>query len=490
MRYLITCLVLLTALNSVGQQRGFRAVEVNIDNQNTTLYNQSHALIVGISDFTNGWPDLPGVEEDVMAVKGALESNGFNVEVTRNASKNQLDQAFTNFISKYGQNPNNRLLIYFAGHGHTVNTSYGDNLGYIVPADAPLPGSNFQSKAMAMAQIEIYAKQIQSKHALFLFDACFSGSLLNLSRAAPVSISYKTTQAVRQFITSGSENEEVPDKSIFRRQFVEALTTDHADANKDGYLTGSELGNFLQEQVINYSYNAQHPQYGKIRHPKLDKGDFVFVLNNNSNPSVNTNNNTPSKTPSIGVIETTVAYGKIIIDSEVGGDLYLDGSFLTKINPYTKVPINDVVTGYHDIEIKGSNPWQKSDYLGEGAVLTFKVNKPKPVVNNNSSSSRNTTFMTSRTWFLETVGADLQDQVIEFHSNGQLQGYYLKGGEMSKFASQTSAHSWKFDGNKLVIKMNNDFVTYEGTYNPSTKKFSGTAKNVKSKKWTWTMKER
>ena len=51
-----------------------------------------------------------------------------------------------------------------------------------------------------------------------------------------------------------------------------------ADLNNDGYVTGSELGMYLESKVVNYSRNAQHPQYGKIRNPKLDKGDFVFVL--------------------------------------------------------------------------------------------------------------------------------------------------------------------------------------------------------------------
>jgi hypothetical protein len=51
-----------------------------------------------------------------------------------------------------------------------------------------------------------------------------------------------------------------------------------ADANEDGYITGSELGMYLESKVVNYTRSAQHPQYGKIRNPKLDKGDFVFVM--------------------------------------------------------------------------------------------------------------------------------------------------------------------------------------------------------------------
>jgi hypothetical protein len=33
----------------------------------------------------------------------------------------------------------------------------------------------------------------------------------------------------------------------------------------------------LQEKVVNYTRGGQHPQYGKINNPKLDRGDFIFV---------------------------------------------------------------------------------------------------------------------------------------------------------------------------------------------------------------------
>ncbi len=89
---------------------------------------------------------------------------------------------------------------------------YGGELGYIVLADAPNPHRDlptFQRKAMEMRQIDIYARRIQSKHALFLFDACFSGSLFALSRAVPDMISANTAKPVRQFITSDEADEAV-----------------------------------------------------------------------------------------------------------------------------------------------------------------------------------------------------------------------------------------------------------------------------------------
>lgn len=243
------------------------------------LYKHSYALIIGASNYYNGWPKLSGVLQDIAAVKDELEQQGFTVITSIDPNLDELRTAFRDFINQYGLDPDNRLLLYFAGHGHTIRTAYGEEMGYIVPVDAPNPNldkNGFLSKAMTMQQIEVYAKQIQSKHALFLFDACFSGSIFAISRAIPENISYKTTKPVRQFITSGSADETVPDESVFRTQFISALEGE-ADVNKDGFITGTELGEFLQEKVVNYSRGTQHPQYGKIRNPHLDKGDFVFL---------------------------------------------------------------------------------------------------------------------------------------------------------------------------------------------------------------------
>lgn len=260
--------------------RGISNVKLkNSSGTEVTLYKESHALIVGASDYIY-WPRLPGVVRDVERVKTALEGHGFTTVVILNPTSDQLFRAYADFIQTYGQDVENRLVVYFAGHGHTMNLAYGEKMGYIVPVDAPRPSVDprgFTSKALDLQMIEVYAKRIQSKHALFLFDSCFSGSLMTASRSVPQSISYRAANPVRQFITSGSEDEEVPDQSVFCSQFVDGLAGE-ADENGDGYITGLELYLFLQDSVINYSHGTQHPLYGKIRDPNLDKGDFVFQV--------------------------------------------------------------------------------------------------------------------------------------------------------------------------------------------------------------------
>jgi hypothetical protein len=267
--------------------RGVGVVQIRAeDGREVQLYEKSYALVIGVSDYTYGWPKLPGVKKDIEEVARALERHGFLVTKVENPDSVQLEKSFKEFIDAYGRGVETRLVFYFAGHGHTVKQSYNEEMGYIVPSDAPLPTrdpAGFMSKAMDMQQMELYARRIQSKHALFLFDSCFSGALFALSRAVPDAVTYKTARPVRQFITSGSADEQVPDQSVFRRQFVEALDGE-ADSNRDGYVTGTELGEFLQDKVINYSRNAQHPQYGKIRNPNLDKGDFVFALSKTAGP--------------------------------------------------------------------------------------------------------------------------------------------------------------------------------------------------------------
>lgn len=358
--FLIPGLILFICLSTPAQQAGFNNVSIRVDNNLVLLYQQSHALLIGISDYSSDWPDLPGVKTDIYAVRSALEQHNFKVEIVENPTKQELDNAISNFIARNGQARENRLLFYFGGHGHTINTSYGGKLGYFVPADAPNPNYNeasFQSKAIEMAQIEIYAKRIQSKHALFIFDACFSGSLFATTRAIPEIISYKTTQPIRQFITSGTENEQVPDKSIFREQFVSALTSDMADGNKDGYLTGSELGEFLQSTVTNYSYNYQHPQFGKIRNPMLDKGDFVFLV-----PGRNMDIQTEGQSgiPVLGEAVLLKSMGGIELTTHIEGILFLDGQELGKISANSMIPIKNVTSGDHLLEIIGDEKWNRT----------------------------------------------------------------------------------------------------------------------------------
>jgi formylglycine-generating enzyme required for sulfatase activity len=276
----VLLLLLLAGAAAAQDTRGMGVVTLPAgQGGDAPLYRESWALLVGVSDYL-AWPRLPGVKRDVPRVREVLEEHGFQVEIVMNPGAEQLRRSFDDFINAHGQEEQNRLLFYFAGHGHTIANTYGGEMGYIVPVDAPLPRKDergFKAKALDLQLVEVYAKRIQAKHALFLFDSCFSGSLFSATRSIPLPISSKARLPVRQFITSGSADETVSDESWFCREFVEGLRGE-ADLDGDGYITGTDLSTFLQDRVITYSRDRQHPQYGKVPDPNLDKGDFVFQV--------------------------------------------------------------------------------------------------------------------------------------------------------------------------------------------------------------------
>jgi len=259
------------------------------------VYTASHALVVGFSNYTYGWGSSPGVKADVQAVTQTLEKHGFHVVVVMDPAMAELEEAHRDFIGKYGFALDNRLLLYYAGTGYTAKPAYAlhnqdDWMGYLVTRDTPLPAvdpEGFRRHALSMERFASLAREMQSKHALFVFDTCFSGTIaLALARSHPASPPDKTNpeitsqmmEPVRQFISAGTADQKVPDVSIFRRLFVEALEGDaEADRNRDGYVTGSELGQFLQEKVTIASQGAQTPQYGKMFDPRLNRGEFVFT---------------------------------------------------------------------------------------------------------------------------------------------------------------------------------------------------------------------
>jgi len=279
--FLIIVLVMFSFL--ISQERGLKVVRTP-QGDAVTLYKGSYALIVGNGNYSAGWDPLSGSLKDVEEIAAVLQRNGFQVTLIKDANKEKFLSAFSDFTFNFGQEKDNQLLFYYAGHGCTQTLAGGQELGYLVMVDSPLPEGKgnrqrFDDKSVDMEAIVTIAKKMKSKHVLFMFDCCFSGTILNFrSRVIPTVITDAVKYPVRQFITAGRGNEAVPDKSVFKQLFVEILEGKRDEPMPDGYLTGEELGLFLKNNVPEFN-NYQHPQYGKIRDPNLDKGDFVFVLN-------------------------------------------------------------------------------------------------------------------------------------------------------------------------------------------------------------------
>ena len=159
-------------------------------------------------------------------------------------TEDALIEQINNFIDAHGYEQDNQLLIYYAGHGY-IQERNGRKFSYLVPVDAPNPSYNeraFFHKSLKIEQVISWAKQIESKHAFFVFYCCFSGSVLqSRAVAVPENISYSTAKPVRQFLSAGRANQTVPAISVFRPLFIRGIEG-QADLDRDEYVTGVELG--------------------------------------------------------------------------------------------------------------------------------------------------------------------------------------------------------------------------------------------------------
>ena len=279
--------IVFIAAKELFSQRGMSVLVRTESGEEFDLYKDSYALVIGNGAYPvkNGWNPLPGAVKDVKEVAEVLERHGFNVTLKIDVKKSEFNQAFSGFIYESGKDPDNRLLFYYAGHGYTTKAATGEDLGYLVMLDTPTPenAAAFDLYSVDMVKFVSDSKKIHAKHVLFMFDSCFSGTVLNLrNRVTPSHITDRIKNPVRQFITAGRADEPVPDRSEFKKAFLNILEGRVEEPTPDGYLTGVELGDYLYRTVPKFS-QGQHPQHGKIHDQQLNTGDFVFMLSPNAN---------------------------------------------------------------------------------------------------------------------------------------------------------------------------------------------------------------
>lgn len=132
-------------------------------------FGQSYAVLFGISNYESK-RSLQGVERDLANMKAFLESQGFasvlikaNREVTSDTLRN-IQRHFSGKLKK-----DDRLLVYYAGHGARVA-----NRGYIVLAAI---GDTLDPKtSIPMDEFVSWMRGLEVKHLLVILDACYSGA--------------------------------------------------------------------------------------------------------------------------------------------------------------------------------------------------------------------------------------------------------------------------------------------------------------------------
>lgn len=217
------------------------------------------AVIVGVSDYSH-MPALRYTDDDAYQIYaflkspegGALPNSQIKLLIDENATRKNILAGMNEILLKADEN--DVVMMYYSGHGLP---------GMFLPID-------FDGYRNSLSHDEVMKifNSSKAKHKLCIADACHSGSLL-ASRSPyrqqmeDFYSEYSKTDGGTALIMS-SKSEEVSletsglRQGIFSHYLIRGLNGE-ADINRNKVVTVSELFDFIQAGVVQYSGNKQRP---------------------------------------------------------------------------------------------------------------------------------------------------------------------------------------------------------------------------------------
>lgn len=182
--------------------------------------------------------------------------------------------------------PNDSLVIFYAGHGTTVPSNAPDpenankmitrRTGYLIPADAQ------ENKTARWLRLDIFLEEISNlpaRHILVILDACKSGFALSEKfkfrgeGQEGGTIAELAGRVSRRVITSAMHDQKAMDgggggNSLFTETLIAAVDNLGADHDGDGYITTTDLFAYTRQQVSDTADRVyqvkQTPDYGYL----------------------------------------------------------------------------------------------------------------------------------------------------------------------------------------------------------------------------------
>jgi uncharacterized caspase-like protein len=194
-------------------------------------------------------------------------------EATKEAIEKVIYQEFQDRMGSQ-----DRLVVFFAGHGITVQLPRGGEEGYLIPVDGDPRRPALT--AIPMDEVRRIGRRISAKHVLFAIDSCFSGFALTRDitpeAARSIEVGVLLQEPVVQVLTAGRRGQKAVEEGghgIFTKRLLDGLRG-LADQDRRGFVTATQLAAWLGPRVVRDSGGRQTPQYSALD----GEGDFVFFL--------------------------------------------------------------------------------------------------------------------------------------------------------------------------------------------------------------------
>lgn len=297
-------------------------------------YGTSHALIIGIDEY----PDSPlqrcvnDAEAVASCLRDRFQFNEVQLILNGDATRDRIREAYLSYAADTIQ-PDDRLIVFFAGHGHT-RTSIRGETGFLIPVDGD---PDKVASLVPWSDFTAHAELISAKHIFFVMDACYGGLAASRFLAGRSRFARDMLQRLsRQVLTAGKGDQPVldgggprPSHSIFTGHFLNALEGN--GATPQGIITAATVSSYVYQRV------AAEPLANQTPHQCQFDGDGDFIFNPDALPPLGSNEETENDT----LIQVPV-YGSI--DEPPEPITKLDHVKRMLSDPTMKIELDELVT--------------------------------------------------------------------------------------------------------------------------------------------------
>ena len=331
---------------------------------------RSYALVVGIATYQNlqASQNLKFSERDAESMYSILispEGGNFRAEnvhrlIGPKATLANMKREIEQWLPSVAHD-DDRVLIYFAGHGFVAN-----GRAYLAPYDIR-PGTDASVAASGYPMDELgstFGSKIHGKWKVLITDACHSGAI---SPDAIATINRDLMDFNKSaFVLSASRDREQSYESpdwggghgLFT-YYVERGLGGAADGNRDGIVTADELADYVRTNVRKDSNGNQNP---------VDKGSYdpnmlLAYVPSGAQPD----EPLPPK------------FGTIVIEANMDGvEVFVDGKSEGVINKGTPLRLQGIVPGTHTIKgvkmgYEPDGPREETIYPGQESTISVKI---------------------------------------------------------------------------------------------------------------------
>lgn len=289
------CLLSLLLAHPVAAQEASRRWITDLEGKKTPVeqvYPHSYALLIGVNHYLNvpdrnlhfAVNDVEDLKQVLVAHYGFPEKNVVTL-LDEQATKRGIEQALNKLIDTHKITEEDRILIYFSGHGQTMKLPTGGQMGFLVPSDAQIDLNDTTNLApylgtcLSMRSVWDSLDACPARHVLLIADACYSGLLATqkgLKGLSPQALDAWKGMRARQILTAGGQGEETEEQSqlghgAFTYKLLEALKQRATEAGH--VFLASDLYGGLLGAVKDLTEGRQTPQLAKYH----EEGEFLFI---------------------------------------------------------------------------------------------------------------------------------------------------------------------------------------------------------------------